>query len=174
MAENENPFWTYSYALHESDGVGPACIGLQDRHGFDVNLLLYCCWVAATGRGALERDGLEKARGTVQQWQNQVSTPIREIRRLLKTESLGVPTDLAQTFRKELMSVELASERVAQDALLAIAPPPTDGDLETRSGVVRQNLVGYFKMMGVEPDDTDKAAIDLIADASLGPVQEKS
>ena len=171
MTGKDNPFWTYSYALHESEGVGPACIELQDRHGLDVNLLLYCCWIAASGRGALDAADLEKAFETVQQWQTRVSTPIREIRRLLKTDSLGVPMDLAQAFRKDLMSVELASERVAQDALFAIARPPLDLAMERRESVVRENLMRYLDFSGVVSDDGDQAAIETIAAASLAPIE---
>ena len=171
MTNNENPFWTYSYALHESDGVGPACIELQDRHGLDVNLLLYCCWIGASGRSALDAADLEKASGTVQQWQRQVSTPIRDIRRILKTDSLGVPVELSQAFRKELMAVELASERVAQDALLAIASPSQGIEMGRRGNIVRENLRAYFNLAGVVPDDRDEKALDTIAASALAPIK---
>lgn len=174
-SRNENSFWDYSYALHESDGVGPACIELQDRHGLDVNLLLFCCWTAASGRQELDVASLEKARSTVAGWQNRVSSPIREIRRLLKTDSLGVPDDLAQAFRKNLMSVELESEKVAQDALVTVAPPPEGGvDFDERGRRVWANLNRYLTAMGVECDGADDAALAKIADAALVSIRAQA
>jgi len=36
-------FWAFSLALYGKPGVAPALLGLQDRLGVDVNLLLFCC-----------------------------------------------------------------------------------------------------------------------------------
>jgi uncharacterized protein (TIGR02444 family) len=173
-AERTNPFWDYSYALHESKGIGPACIELQDRHGLDVNLILYCSWVAASGRGALDAVALRRAAGTVREWQKRVSSVIRDVRRLLKTDALGVPDELVEEFRKKLLDVEIESERISLDVLLTVAPVP-DGarDDAARRGMVRDNIEGYFKLAGIVPDERDRAAIALIADAALAPLDRK-
>ena len=69
------------------------------------------------------------------------------------------------------MAVELASERVAQDALLAIASPSQDIEMERRDGIVRENLKGYFSLAGVVPDDRDEKAMDTIAASALVPIK---
>jgi hypothetical protein len=36
----DNPFWDFSLALYAKEGVADACLLLQDKLGYDVNLLL--------------------------------------------------------------------------------------------------------------------------------------
>ena len=46
----DHPFWDFSLRVHGADGVAGACLDLQDAHQLDVNIVLYCCWIGATGR----------------------------------------------------------------------------------------------------------------------------
>ena len=41
--------WRFSLTVYGRAGVPAACLALQDEGGRDVNLLLYCCWVGASG-----------------------------------------------------------------------------------------------------------------------------
>ena len=77
-------FWDFSLRVYARDGVAEACLGLQDRRGADVNLLLYCGWAAATGRGALGADELKRLVDLTGPWQNSVVQPLRQVRRGLK------------------------------------------------------------------------------------------
>ena len=50
VAPEETPFWQFSGAVYAHPGVAEACLDLQDRHGLDVNLLLFCAWAGVQGR----------------------------------------------------------------------------------------------------------------------------
>ena len=50
----DHPFWDFSLRVYGSEGVPEACLVLQERHGIDVNVLLYCFWLGASGRGTLD------------------------------------------------------------------------------------------------------------------------
>ena len=49
MQNDDGRFWAFSLEVYGRPGVAPACLALQDRHGLDVNLLLFCCWAASQG-----------------------------------------------------------------------------------------------------------------------------
>jgi uncharacterized protein (TIGR02444 family) len=49
MSEDE-AFWCFSLAFYERPGVADALIALQDRDGFDVNLVLFALWLGISGR----------------------------------------------------------------------------------------------------------------------------
>ena len=59
-------FWDFSLEAYARPGVAPACLDLQERHGADVNLLLFACWLSASGRGALDAALLAAARRKVE------------------------------------------------------------------------------------------------------------
>ena len=48
----EHPFWDFSLSVYSTEGVPAACLVLQDHHQVDVNVILFCCWLGASGRGA--------------------------------------------------------------------------------------------------------------------------
>ena len=52
----DHPFWDFSLHTYSAEGVGEACIALQERRGVDVNLILFCAWNGASGRGVLSTD----------------------------------------------------------------------------------------------------------------------
>ena len=43
-------FWDFSLAVYGKPGFPQAAIALQDRHGLNVNMLLFCLWAGANGR----------------------------------------------------------------------------------------------------------------------------
>ena len=51
-------FWDFTLEVYARGRVQEAVIALQDRRGADVNLLFYCCYVAARGGGRLRREDL--------------------------------------------------------------------------------------------------------------------
>ena len=57
----DHSFWDFSLRVYGSDGVSAACIALQERHGIDVNLLLFSAWVGESGRGVLAQSELGRA-----------------------------------------------------------------------------------------------------------------
>jgi len=67
MSEGQ-AFWCFSLAFYERPGVPGALIALQDRDGFDVNLVLFALWLGISGRQPLDGDALaaaERAAGTL-------------------------------------------------------------------------------------------------------------
>ncbi|MSO65782.1 MAG: TIGR02444 family protein [Alphaproteobacteria bacterium] len=113
-------FWRFSLALYRRPGVAAACERLQDRLGCDVNVLLFCLWLGATGR-SLDRAQFARTLAAASPWQQTVLRPLRQARRALK--ELAVDQALYQRVKR----VELAMERSEQIALAQTAPHRSAG-----------------------------------------------
>ncbi|HXP31208.1 MAG TPA: TIGR02444 family protein [Stellaceae bacterium] len=121
MTEAAKEFWRFSLALYAEPGVAPACLELQDSHGCDVILALYCCWLGASGRGRLDAAAIAAADAALSPWRQRVVKSLRAARREIK--ALGGPEALYSRAK----AVELEAERQAHDILAARAPPPRAG-----------------------------------------------
>ena len=120
-------FWSFSLDFYGRPGVAEACLDLQDRHGLDVNLVLYCCW-----RGnILTQAQIQDAIGLTSPWRAEIVQPLRALRRRLKPGFPPFPDAGALALRKRIADAELEAERLQQQALDALArndgpiPPPS-------------------------------------------------
>jgi uncharacterized protein (TIGR02444 family) len=115
-------FWRFARARYARPGVAPCCVALQDEHGANVMLLLYCCWRAAGGecvRGA----ALRQATARVELLDRHLLRPLRAARRATRraADALGSPALAGGADR--LMQAELAAEQCQATLLAATAPP---------------------------------------------------
>lgn len=145
--------WDFSLTVYDRPGVAAACLALQDRHGLDVNLLLFCCWAASMERG-LDPATLGAAETAVSAWRNQVVRPMRALRRRLKREIEGFPAGEVEALRGRLLEVELDGERLEQERLEAFLPVRAES-VETGPVLALRALRLYFRLQGVDPDDVD-------------------
>ena len=118
--------------------MAPACLELQDRHGKDVLIALYGCWLGASGRGRLDAAALARAEATVRPWRHGVVEPLRRTRHALK----GI--DGAEELYSRMKKIELDAERVAMQRLAPLAPAPDPGASPAdRTEATRANLTLY-------------------------------
>lgn len=157
MSDAAAEFWRFSLALYASPDVAPACIVLQDEYGKDVNLALYCCWLGASGRGRLEKAGLEAADGAVASWRHEVVERLRAARRAVKVAAMPGSENLYSKAK----AAELEAERVLQSVLAARAPTATPGrSADDRLGDALANLTLY---VGAAPAEPLRAALRIMA-----------
>lgn len=151
MADAAAEFWRFSLAIYAKPGVAPACLVLQDQHGRDVNLALYCCWLGASGRGRLDADSLAAADRAVSAWRQDVVEKLRAARRAIKAAALPEGDGIYAKAK----AVELDAERLLQRQLTARAPAAGNGrNAQERLGDALANLALY------------------IGDAAAGPIRE--
>ena len=116
MSEGQ-AFWCFSLAFYERPGVPDALIALQDRDGFDVNLVLFALWLGISGREPLDSDALaaaERAAGTLRR---EMIEPLRNLRRKLRHH----PDGDVQRLRESVKALEIAGEKLVQDRLARLA-----------------------------------------------------
>lgn len=115
-------FWSWSLAFYDRPGVPAACIGLQDRCGVDVNLLLLGLWLAARGL-RLNSAAAARIAARAEGWQSEVVAPLRSVRRRLR-QGLGALDGGAEALvelRRQIAAAELEAERLEQQELERLA-----------------------------------------------------
>ena len=149
-----HPFWNFSLEIYAAEGVSGACLDLQERRGCDVNVLLFCCWLGASGRPTLSADRLRAILAEIGPWQAQIVKPLREVRRLLKDMQ-------SEATRRRVADAELAAEHAEQLKLVGLYSPPSDRDrpVQKRLRAAIGNLGVYAVCLGVTPDEADRRAV---------------
>src|SRR5262245_31772089 len=155
----DGSFWTFTLALYGKPGVAPALIGLQDRLGLDVNMLLYCCWAGADGR-LLSRDDLKAVEAVAEPWQSEVVRPLRALRRRLKGGFPPMPADRIENYRKRVNELEIEGEHIVQNAMAREAR----GEPETgaAAAAVCTNLQAYLKLRHAPVEAAERADLTTI------------
>lgn len=165
---NEQPgFWDYSIALYALEGVAPACLILQDRYGFDVNLVLFCLWYGEQS-GELPPETLTQARQMSGHWSELAVTPLRNVRTRIKgdTELAGLPeAELIGAFREQVKRLELSAEKIQQQMLERLAR--STAGLSGKSSAVSEdwgttNLGMLITAMGLDLDCRTQPQLRLI------------
>lgn len=162
-----NPFWDFTLALYGRPGVAPALIGLQDRQGLDVNMLLFCCWAGSAGRVLAAAD-LQAVEAVADPWQAEVVRPLRALRRRLKGGFGRLPADQVEAFRKRINALEIDGERIAQDAMSKLSAAPEAGGHTPTANHVAANLTAYLELHQVVPGALDDADTGVLLSA-CGP-----
>ena len=127
---------------------------LQNRRGADVNILLFCCWLATLGL-KVEQAGLNAAIVAVEAWRRDVLEPLRTARRAVADQFPEIAKSDRQSIKHGMLSVELECERVAQEklALAATVIPVEDGS--TPLQLASAALETYLDMVVGAPDEQD-------------------
>lgn len=135
-----------------------------------MNLLLFCCWLGASGRPTLTAERLRGILKASDAWQAEIVRPLRAVRRLLKDRAW--PEALPETVdavRRRVADAELAAEHAEQLKLAALHAPPADRDrpIEKRLRAAVGNLGIYAVCLGVTPDARDRAAVATLMRATF-------
>ena len=146
-------FWDFSVRVYRQPEVADACLALQDRHGLDVNLLLYCCWVGAS-RGAIREADLKSANEFSVTWSANVVRPLREVRSWMKTsgrQNEYIPSADCMEVRADVKATELAAERLQQNGLESMSEPAADRPLsaDEQLEATVSNLARYLSLMNL-------------------------
>lgn len=133
-------FWKFSLDFYARPGVEAACLALQDEHGRDVNIMLYLCWLGLSARGRIDGHGLAGAEETMAPWRRAALEPLRAARRGLDpAERDGVAALYAAA-----KAIEFAAERIGQQQLAALAPPPAPRAADRCAADAAANLTLYL------------------------------
>ena len=157
----DNPFWTFSIQLYAKPGVAPACLALQERHGLDVNIVLYCAWLGAQRGVRVNIDDVTRIIESVRPWSEDVVVRLRVIRTAMKGDARGAPQAFSDGLRNDIKRAELDAERIEQHILFTQIWSDAPG--ATRSTfIARENVQAYLKYLGIRPDSNDEFQVGSI------------
>ncbi|WP_162914958.1 TIGR02444 family protein [Desertibaculum subflavum] len=159
--------WRFSLRLYRRRGVADACLALQDRHGIDVNLLLYAAYAAVSGRGAVDAGALAAANRAIEGWRLLVILPLRRLRGQLKGVATAAPA------RKRVLAAELEAEKEAQRRLAGLLGPRQDRTPEARRGDLAVALAAVAGRARPKLGTAGRKAIATIARAARAELDQR-
>ncbi len=142
----ENALWHFALKFYAQPGVEAACLELQNRFGLSINRLIWSCWAAQQGIQLNADDFMETP---AQQWQQQITAPLREVRYRVRQQRLAQP-ELDACYQA-LRKAELACEQVELSLLYASLqdriPLPDKVDL------LQANLKQYLQSRALKGEE---------------------
>lgn len=163
-------FWDFSVRTYRSTGVAGACLSLQEEHDVDVNMFLYCCWLAAR-RGEFDADLWNCTIEYSTVWANNLVRPLRRARTWMKHEGCvngAAENDACMALREKIKSVEFDAEKMQQEVLSSLT---TKSDRGGCSGdlllpTVLNNVSRYSRHIGMRIDSGVAEKISVIIAAA--------
>lgn len=159
-----NPLWDYVTRLYAKENVRQACLELQDRHDLDVNILLFCCWNAASGRGKFTNNELESGLDRVAEWRQNVILRLRDLRKYLKENAEPAPSRLTGSLRHVIVESELFSEHMEVLILSEAVDRPGTGsfDLDQQALDGAGNIAAYIELLECSLQQTDSQLLQTV------------
>jgi uncharacterized protein (TIGR02444 family) len=108
-------FWRFSLMVYARPGVAEALIGVQDRGGHNVNLILYGLWLGLCEATRLDAAARDRATAAIAGLDRDIVAPLRRLRRALKDD----PDPDVRDLRRRVLALEIAAERRVQARLAA-------------------------------------------------------
>lgn len=115
----DKSFWDFSVRTYRTPGVPEACLSLQNEHGADVNMLLYCAWIGAAA-GHFNDDLFDRTYEFSKNWAENVVKRLRFARTWMKESGCKtepVDEEPCMKLREKIKSVEFGAEKLQQEAL---------------------------------------------------------
>lgn len=160
MTSTDTDLWSFSLRVYRHVEVERSCLDMQARWNVDVNLVLYCCWFACSGRGVMDAEHVQRLIGATRDWQLTVIQPLRALRRRIK--KLLAAHDGGQRWYEQLLQTELQAERIEQhmlDSYTTTMPGFDANDSDRRLASARRNVLQYLQELGFS-DSAVRASVD--------------
>jgi uncharacterized protein (TIGR02444 family) len=162
----DHPFWDYSLRLYHRPGVSSACLALQDNHGVDVNLLLFCCWRGASAAPILQAAELQRLLAGTAVWSDRVIRPLRSLRRQLKNTIGSIPEQYSAWLRNRSQQIEIDAEHIYQ-LVLAQPDSASAGSGQPDAETAAASLCNYLAVIGVAADNPVKQHLQVLLAAAF-------
>ncbi len=158
----DNPCWDFALVVYRRDGVAEACLALQESHGVDVNVLLFCCWLGESGRGPLAPEEMADALALVDRWHQDVVRRLRAVRTGLKGGLGNIDVEYSDPLRGRIMASELDAEHVEHMTLMRAFERPAADPMppaERRAKDAAGNVALYFDALGITVAEAETAQL---------------
>jgi len=106
-----HPFWEFSLAVYQENTIKLACLALQEKQAMNVNIILFTCWLAKTGRGRLYKSDYTRMTALLHHWHLDITQRLRTMRRTVSKHA-SPPT--LRALKPLILNTELVSEQIEQ------------------------------------------------------------
>jgi len=112
----ESKLWDFSAQTYSLPDVKDVCLDLQNNFDADINIIMYCLWVAEQSIQLSQEDAITLIQTTLP-WQNTILKPLRDARKMMKQHIIAMPPELLDQTVSNLSEMELNTEHMSQMAL---------------------------------------------------------
>ena len=149
MTLQSTKFWDFSSQLYGKDGVAEICLDLQDKLEVDVNLLLFCYWVAHFKNIPSESEWTRIFEFS-KSWQKEIVQPLRNARKSITEQLKNQPSnpDYAE-LKEQLKSNELDAERIQQETIQSMLGIMAADSQPFSTEDAMLNLSYYFSKLAI-------------------------
>lgn len=150
-----NPFCTFVKQLQAQPEVNNALLSLQQRLQLNINMLLFCCWIAEKGLKPLNKKELRDILAMIAPWHNQIVLALKKLRKRLP-QQISKPT--LHKISKLIIAKETLANQIEQMLLSDIMlKPVAKRTPEQRFADACKNITVYCKELpnGMDQQDTE-------------------
>ena len=173
-----NSLWDFTTWAYKLPGVEKACLSLQNRLNADVNIVLFCCWLAYRGTGTSNlANYLAGALKLSRDWQRSLIEPLRTARKNVKDmgENGTIPEadrDAVFAVGERIKQCELELEQLQNAGLYALVVDGRDEGLTRppaeQKDDARNNLTVYFAATNIKLDPLGESHVMRVLTAVFG------
>ena len=103
-------FWEFSLKHYSEPEVEQNLLYLQNHYGFNVNMVLFCCWYGVEGLGRLSQKRLHTIDDDIKLWHERIIKPLRRLRKTMKEYQEG---------NDDVLRTELVAEKAEQKMIVS-------------------------------------------------------
>ena len=164
MTLQSTKFWDFSNQLYGKDGVAEICLDLQDKLEVDVNLLLFCYWIACFKNTPSEFEWMQILRFS-KSWNMNVIQPLRNARKSITAKLESHPANSAYAeLREQVKSNELAAEKIQQETIQSLLELTAEETQSFSTEEALENLSLYFSELNITQTAGIKKSLLTIAE----------
>ena len=173
-----NSLWDFTTWAYKLPGVEKACLSLQNRLGADVNIVLFCCWLAYRGTGTSNlANYLAGALKLSRDWQRNLIEPLRASRKNVKDMAengaiAGAEKNAAVAIGERIKQCEFELEQLQNAGLYALVIDGREEGLSRppaeQKDDARNNLTVYFAATNIKLDPLAESHVMRILTAVFG------
>ena len=164
MTLQSTKFWDFSNQLYGEDGVAEICLDLQDKLEVDVNLLLFCYWIACFKNIPSESEWMQISQFS-KSWNMNVIQPLRNARKSITEKLENHPANSAYAeLREQVKSNELAAEKIQQETIQSLLELTAEETQSFSTEEALANLSHYFSELNITQTTGIKKSLLTIAE----------
>ena len=155
---SDSSFYTYLTQMDAVPEIKETLAILSVRHCFDVDLILYSIWYAASGFGKLKREELSRLIVRTHGWSQKLIAPLHRLRTLVQQLQFDMETcDM-------LMRCIMEAKRTESLFLVnrSLCFPQIHRKVKMRCGDALQNIFTYYKLNKIVLMPFDCAQLKII------------
>ena len=152
----DSEFWNFSQRVYALPDVEETCLRLQNNYDADINIALYCLWLAENTT-TLEQEDIDLLIKATEPWQQTILKPLRDARKMMKQQIIAMPNDMLDKTANNISEIEINAEHMSQLALEKTININQDNQTENRSTIecANINLHLYLQQLKSISSDSD-------------------